>query len=657
MSNHHLSTTKVPTATAGLQTLISIICPLLIYITILMVRIPKEIGLTALHSFIPVLVTILLFYPAYRLSGWLGRTASLSLTLILFALPLSGLWNSGLTIVAIGGLLPFDASDASGYYLDALRLLEGGTMSAFSQRPLFPGMFATVLGLTQQNLQITQAIFVAIVAISCFLFAREIQRSHGPMAGLLIIAILFLFYRRFFASLTTESLGLTLGAVGFAIVWRGTRQRHINSVLLGIFLLTLGLNARAGAFFVLPALILWGSWTFRGRAQLSLYFLIGGVCVVLSGFLLNLILLKVVGPPDNLAFSNFSYTLYGIIVGGKGWTQVLADYPELWDVAEPERSRIIYKLAFEAFQANPFGLVIGALTAWWNYLKPWSLWGAFSFIHDNTPPFGRYLDFIPQSIFPLGPLAAFITRVLLYPFCLWQILHSYRQRQQPENSLLVAVTLGILISVPFLPPKDIGMNRVYAATIPILATLATLGITRGISFVTMKMKWPLLPQIPTSAEPSRVPIFFGCALIAFIFLGSITTKIVSQTPQFAAAPCQAGMDTAYVRISAGSSVTLVEDRSIQRTRVPIILFNDFKSGLSRHPQHQHLEQIKELSRLSPSTTIMLTFDLKNSGQFLLIVKNSMMPKEPSIVRVCGKQTTSGFFYADSIQKIVVNSKD
>jgi len=133
------------------------------------------------------------------------------------------------------------------------------------------------------------------------------------------MTILFLFYRRFIGTTLTENLGLSLGAVGLAVLWRGSRERQHARVLIGIFLLSLALNARAGAFFVLPLLVLWGMWLFRGRSRLSLRFLVEGIGVVLLAFAINLLLLKVLAPEGSTAFSNFSYTFYGLVVGGKGW--------------------------------------------------------------------------------------------------------------------------------------------------------------------------------------------------------------------------------------------------------------------------------------------------------------------------------------------------
>lgn len=107
------------------------------------------------------LIVYFFLYLAYRPSGWFGTLTSFSTTLIVFALQLSGLWQSGASnsLFIRGGFLPI--SDAHHYYSGALELLEGGRLSVIaSRRPLFSGMLATLLGLTQQNLQVTIALLV-----------------------------------------------------------------------------------------------------------------------------------------------------------------------------------------------------------------------------------------------------------------------------------------------------------------------------------------------------------------------------------------------------------------------------------------------------------------------------------------------------------------
>ncbi len=609
----------------SLYPVISITIPLLLYAAVLIIGVPKEIGLDARYGFTTALIALaLLVYPAYRLSSWTGTLVSLSLTLILFALPLSGFWNSGISEgFVIGGLLP--SSDSSGYYWDARRLLEGGAFSVSSRRPLFPAVLAPLLALTQQNLQVTLGILVAITAISCFLAAREVQRSHGLAAGLLVMTTFFLYYRQYMGFISTEHLGLSLGAIGFAILWRGAGQRQINNCLLGLFLLTVALIARAGTFFILPAIILWGAWSFRGSTRCSWHFLLGGTSAVLLGFILNSILLKIVGSPGGTAFSNFSCTFYGLIVGSN-WTQVMIDHPELEPLQEPELSRRIYAITFEVLRAHPMGLVRGSLKAWKQFLFNDFI---FSFINNLK------LNFILQL---LSLLALF---------------SCYCQRREYHASLVLMTTLGILASIPFAPPWDAGI-RIYAATVPFWVLLPALGL----ELIATKMKWKQLVQVQNQENSAQDLLIFSIIFAVFVFVGPITTKIFSRLPEFNNISCQPGADVVYVRTSLGSSINLVEDNSIRTTHIPDIRISDFKKGLENFYEKNMARVL--VAGLSPSITIFNTFNLKDWSPFWLIADSVKMPKERGIVGICGKLNPQdrkvnlssinyGVFYADSVQ--------
>ena len=175
-----------------------VIFGLIVYSSVLILGIPGKINQLLWSddsTFLFIIVAGLLYF-AYRPSGWLGRLTSFTATLIVFAVQLAGIWYSGLneSNYLMGGLLTM--TDTAGYYESALRLLEGKTFSIIgSWRPLSHGVLATLLALTQQNLQISIALLVLITAVACFLLAREVQRSHGLAAGVLVVTILFLFYR------------------------------------------------------------------------------------------------------------------------------------------------------------------------------------------------------------------------------------------------------------------------------------------------------------------------------------------------------------------------------------------------------------------------------------------------------------------------------
>jgi hypothetical protein len=175
------------------------------------------------------------------------------------------------------------------------------------------------------------------------------------------------------------------------------------------------------------------------------------------------------------------------------------------------------------------------------------------------------------------------------------------------------------------------------------------------------MEWQRLVQRPNQENQSEVLLIFGIALALFSFLGPITTKALSRTPQYTGVSCKPGMEAVYLRLTPGSSINLVADNAIQKTRLPSIRLSDFKNRMDGNGFDNfnilYPELTKELTNLSPSTTIVNTFNLNNSKQIWLISDSKKMPEDRVIVGVCGKMSTNphsegyGFFYAETIQTI------
>ena len=191
---------------------LSILIPFLLFVAVLIMPLPIELlNASRYNHWLFSGAAFILLYFVFRCPGRMGRTLSLSGVLILFALPLARLWNTGASDTFVtGGLIPF--SDAAVYYYDARSILQGGTMGEWGgQRPLFTGLFAALLGITHFNLQFVLAVLAAISAIATFFTAREIQKSHGAVAAAFITIGIFLFFRPFIGQALTESLGLPLG--------------------------------------------------------------------------------------------------------------------------------------------------------------------------------------------------------------------------------------------------------------------------------------------------------------------------------------------------------------------------------------------------------------------------------------------------------------
>lgn len=566
------------------------------YSVILMIGIQEAIKLplsTPDCTFLFLGITLLLFF-AYRPSGWMGSLTSYTSTLILFAWSLSASWPETLNW-RFAGLLP--KNDANGYYISALRFLEGTTFNvAGSYRPLSHGVLASILGLTQQNLQLTLAILTFITATACYFLAREVQRSHGTASGVLVLTLLFMFDQSFIGSVMTENWGLTLGAVGLAILWRGLLSQGINLCLLGIFLLTLALNTRAGVFLVLPALIIWGTWSFRGRSRFSWHFLIGGSSAILLGFLINSLVFKLVAQPGVEANSNFAATLYGMLVGGN-WTTRPVDNPDA-------TSNEMYQLAFEALRANPLALILGYVRAWKQFLLENYI---FAFVRS---------------------LAINITLQLLSFIVL---INAIRQRQTTLGSFIIASTLGILLSLPFAPPWDAG-DRIYAATIPIFSLFPALGL----AYILRKVPWKPQLQIIIPNESPQLVLIFGMGLALLTFISPIGIKLHNHIPHFDLSSCPSGTEAVYFRNSRGSSIHLVSDNAIKRSYIPQIRITDFRTLISNSIKIYPEDLLEDLEYLNAETTLVSKINLSNGAGIWLIAPSNLIPKEKGIVGACGK---------------------
>lgn len=406
----------------------------------------------------------------------------------------------------------------------------------------------------------------------------------------------------------TEHLGLALGTIGLAILLRATRKESQNLCFFGIFMLSLALNARVGALFILPIFILWGAWSFKGSSRFSIRFAIASFSAILLGFILNSLVFKVVSSPNAISNSNFFYTLYGLVVGGN-WATIRADYPEILRLVEPERSHRVYELAMEALRANPFGAITGALRAWKQFLFDDFV---FSFVKNSK------LNFVLQI------------------FSLIALINCYRQRQHLLPSLMLAMTVGILLSVPFVPPWDAGI-RPYAATIPIFALLPALGL----AFIAQKMEWQKLLHISQPNYQTPILLLIALSLAILSFGGPIATKVLSQPPQFTQLSCPRGTEAVYFRNSAGSSINLVANHAVKRSYIPNIRIGDFKNSLKRLYKSDYVETAKELAKLSPNTTLRNTTDIKSGKLVWLIANSNLIPKEKgNIVGVCGRPTTN-----------------
>ena len=152
--------------------------------------------------------------------------------------------------------------------------------------------------------------------------------------------------------------------------------------MAGVFVLSLALNARAGAFLVLPAVVLWSARIRSGPRRQALKIILGGTVAAAGGFAVNGLILQLVGIPS-AAFSNFAYVLYGLVFGGD-WTLAMRQHPELAVLPDLDQTRHMLGLAIAEIRAHPIVLLAGCVRAWSDFFFA-APGGWFSFLQYRSP--------------------------------------------------------------------------------------------------------------------------------------------------------------------------------------------------------------------------------------------------------------------------------
>lgn len=560
---------------------------------------------------------------------------------------LAGNWQAGVSDgFILGGLLPY--SDAQGYYNDALRLLSGRKFSVFSsRRPLFPAFLAGLLAVTDLNLRVALIVLMGISVLAICFSVRDVRRTLGLGSGIFMLLCLFMFYRRYIGTTLTEHLGIAFGCLAFCLLWRGAVAARVGPILGGLFFLSLGLNARAGTFFVLPAIGCWAAWDLRGPNRTVLRILGGSLTAILLGFAINGLFLKWVALPG-AAYSNFSYPLYGLVFGGN-WRLALQQHPELMTLAPLDQANQVYALAWEQIRTHPLSLVTGCLTAWKAFFVGRSgTW--FSFILYLSPLWTDARETLlaeglaglkmRRDVWILLDVAVReLWIIALNGLMVAGLLVMKRNCHRRLVRLQIAAWAGILLSVPFVPPWDADNMRAYAATLPFVATLPMLGL----SF------WR--PQDDTwgEAEGTTRPhgsagvLVFSAALLGLLGLGlflvgssaALAQPVGSKTP--CAITCAEAARATWLYVDPRNSVHLIEARPGADTdragqSVDAHALRVWESAR----RHSLWHMWRGLSLLPDNTTLTLAFDIQRGGVIYLRLDSRMFPHTRGQIAACGQ---------------------
>ncbi len=523
--------------------------PFVLFWVVLLIKIPYAFShYLSAYYLVSFLIVLLLYYLCYRLPNRYGIFASLCLSMILLALTLSYQWTSGYSDnMVIGGLLPY--KDAKNYYYGAKLILNGMPMinaGQSTERPLFPGFLSALFLLTDQNLKIVLAIITQLIAVGLFFSARQILDSLGGWAASIYITFAYFYIQPVVGHTLSELLGFLLGCFAFCLLWRASYSLKWLDLLLGLFVLLMAVSARAGAFFIFPALAGWVGWIFRGEKRFSLKKAAYVFIAILAGYvLLNRFYAQLLGIPPGAAFGNFSYAIYGQVRGGTGWHSAIEELGT-------RNPSAVYHAALQFFLKHPASLLIGFAKAYRDFFLP----GGLSIFPFKSYGWQGWFDIVMG----LGAILLLV----------WGFLGLLKNIHKSDSALMAAGFIGVFLSIPFLPPID-GGARFYASTMPFVFVLPAVGVAR----LSREFSQDDVPQSNRWKEMFilRLSSVTFLVLTLLIPIGIYTFR---QRPAFVAPACPSHQIPFVIESPPRVYIDLIKDGTTRCGFLPEVCLSDFE---------------------------------------------------------------------------------
>ena len=558
----------------------------------------------------------------------------LILGIVLFALPIFEYWLTARSHPnALAGFLPW--ADATEYFFCAQAfLLNLPGADHCGKRPLYVAYFADLLWLTGNRMQLALLLQAIILAGACLLFARRLAHDLSVQAALAAFAVLFLYATAFCIGLVmTENLGTLFGVLAFLLLWTSARDSvSAPMFVIGIALLAAAVTVRPGPIFILPALFAW-LWFYSNSSRVRRFILLGlATALIFCAASLSAVPALIAGKSLGETHSNFSYVIYGLVAGGKGWLQVTLDHPDVFKLGlnSKEVTNRVYGLAWESLISKPHLAVYG-------YLKGLAVY------FDDLFRFATEYK-------PLRHPLRFIFLMLPWFLGVWYALQRWRE---PRYAMLIWMQAGVLVSAPFLVID--GYNRVFASTIALDAIFVALG------FVWLGERLAISSEKTEASSRHRASengaLLTGSALAA---LGTAALMVPVLLPlAYRGAPlevalrapdCPAGQESVTVRPGRGTLALPLVEAGKERVWPLAVRSDHFAGRFDRWVVKREALGQPAGTQLFWGTRI----DGEKAGRGIYIKWGGEVPVAGDLVRFCvdGKARLSGFLMsAVSMRKI------
>jgi hypothetical protein len=361
--------------------------------------------------------------------------------------------------LAICGVIPI--SDAASNYISAQTLLREAFLDPSGQRrPLNTLLTSLWLYLSGDNFKLLLLLQVLVFSAVAFLASAVVAALHGFRAGLLLFAFLLVFAEPYLPTTLSEPNGSIFGILALVGFLFALHRRSFLCYCFGALFLATGLAIRPSALFVLPCVVVAGSFIFGGSRTRTLLAVVCLTFAVLLPSGISILLNRTMSHGEGTLNANLSYTIYGLVSGGKGWEQYEKDNPRtLEGLSEADRSRVILEASRQHFKMHPIDLAQGLIKGQMlGPLQTFSQIARLAFLGAAGDP----LKLIPSSAIVV--ISLFFAGIL---WCRWISKKRMSSTDRDFRVFYVLVLAGYLVSIPFFY-KDGGL-RLHAAILPIIS--------------------------------------------------------------------------------------------------------------------------------------------------------------------------------------------
>jgi hypothetical protein len=401
-------------------------------------------------------------------------------------------------VLAIGGVIPL--SDSASYYISAQTFLREAFLDPSGQRrPLNIMLTSLWLYLSGDDFKLLLLIQALGFAAAAFLASAAVAAVHGFRGGLLLFALLLVLAEPYLPTVMSETNGMIFGILSLVGFLFGVHRGRLFSFSFGAFCLAIGLAIRPSALFVLPCVVIAGAVIFGTSRTKRLAAIASVTAAVLLPTLVSIFLNRTMSHGDGAFNSNLSYTIYGLVSGGKGWEQYQKDNPRALDgLSEVERSHLILEASKQHFKEHPVDLARGLIKA------------------QVVGPLQTFAQIVRLGFFGAAgdPLRiihpAAITLVCLFfagvLACQWVAReHDLRASNGNLRLFCILFLIGYLISIPFFYAD--GGLRLHAAVLPI------------VSYMLVRVMLPSGARENALSDSSAGRVLAGATTFGLVLLG------------------------------------------------------------------------------------------------------------------------------------------